>query len=210
MKSDTILVNNYEVCYNNFRIDRSGGFIIMEKDKRQKLNNLLLDLKNGDLDALDGIYELTNTAVFSIALSVVRNTEEAKDIMMSTYLRVREKINYFTPNTNGYAWILTMAKNLSINENKKISRSTPTDFQENEFIASTEEVNSDIPIFKIAKRVLNAEELTIVLLYTVNGYKHREIAEILNKPIGTILWSYNNSLKKIKKAIGGQICNYEK
>lgn len=177
----------------------------MEKDKRQKLNSLLLDLKAGDLDALDGIYELTNTAVFSIALSVVRNTEEAKDIMMSTFLRVREKINYFTPNTNGYAWILTMAKNLSINENKKISRAIPTDFQENEFIATSEQVNSDIPIFKIAKKILSAEELTIVLLHIVNGYKHREIAEIVDKPIGTVLWSYNNSLKKIKKAIGGQL-----
>jgi RNA polymerase sigma-70 factor (ECF subfamily) len=98
-----------------------------------------------------------------------------------------------------------MAKNLSINENKKISRSTPTDFQTNEFIAQSEQVDSDIPIFKIAKRILSAEELTIVLLHIVNGYKHREIAQIVNKPIGTVLWSYNNSLKKIKKYIGGQL-----
>ena len=83
----------------------------MEKEQRQQLNKLLLDLKNEDLDALDGIYNLTHTAVFSIALSVVHNNEEAKDLMMSTYLRIREKINYFTPNTNGYAWILTIAKN---------------------------------------------------------------------------------------------------
>ena len=177
----------------------------MEKEQRKQLNRLLLDLKNGDLNALDGIYKLTSTAVFSIALSVVHNNEEAKDLMMSTYLRLREKINYFTPNTNGYAFILTMARNLSINENKKISRSTPTDFQTNEFIAQSEQVDSDIPIFKIAKRVLSAEELTIVLLHIVNGYKHREIAEIVKKPIGTVLWSYNNSLKKIKKYIGGQL-----
>lgn len=175
----------------------------MDKSQKQQLNNLLLDLKSGNLDALDKIYELTNSAVFSVALSVVHNSEEAKDIMMSTYLRVREKINYYTPNTNGYAWVLTMAKNLSINENKKISRSTPTDFQENEFVATSQDVDCDIPVFKIAKRVLNAEELTIVLLYSVNGYKHREIAKILDKPLGTVLWSYNNSLKKIKKAIGG-------
>lgn len=179
----------------------------MEKDKKIQLNNLLLDLKCGDLNTLDEIYELTHTSVFSIALSVVQNTEEAKDIMMSTYLRVREKINYFTPNTNGYAWILTMARNLSINTNKKLSRSTPTDFQENEFIAQSKQVDSDIPVFKIAKKVLSAEELTIVLLYSVNGYKHREIAGIVGKPLGTVLWKYNNALKKIKKAIGG---NYEK
>ena len=176
----------------------------MEKSQKQQLNKLLIQLKRGDLNALDDIYEITNSAVFSIALSVVHNTEEAKDLMMSTYLRIREKINNFSEDTtNGYAWILTIAKNLSINENKKISRATPTDFQENDFIATSESVDCDIPVFKIAKRVLNAEELTIVLLYSVNGYKHREIAKILNKPLGTVLWSYNNSLKKIRKAIGG-------
>ena len=175
----------------------------MDKVKKQQLNNLLLELKNGNLNSLDGIYELTHTAVFSIALSVVHNDEDARDIMMSTYLRVREKINYFNNNTNGYAWILTMAKNLSINENKKLSRATATDFQENDFMATSEVVDCDIPIFKIAKRVLSAEELTIVLLHTVNGYKHREIAKIVDKPLGTVLWSYNNSLKKIKKSIGG-------
>jgi len=176
----------------------------MEKSQKLQLNNLLIQLKHGDLNALDEIYELTNSAVFSIALSVVHNSEDAKDLMMSTYLRVREKINNFSEDANnGYAWILTIAKNLSINENKKMSRSTPTDFQENDFIATSKSVDCDIPVFKIAKRVLNAEELTIVLLYSVNGYKHREIAKILNKPLGTVLWSYNNSLKKIKKAIGG-------
>ena len=134
----------------------------MEKKDRQQLNNLLLDLKSGYLNSLDKIYEITSSAVFSIALSVVHNQEEAKDIMMSTYLRVREKINYYTPNTNGYAWILTIAKNLSINENKKLSRSTPTDFQEQDFVATSKDVDCDIPIFKIAKRVLNAEEQYLV------------------------------------------------
>ena len=114
----------------------------MDKSQKQQLNTLLLDLKSGNLDALDKIYELTNSAVFSVALSVVHNSEEAKDIMMSTYLRVREKINYYTPNTNGYAWVLTMAKNLSINENKKINRSTPTDFQENEFVLARDMIIS--------------------------------------------------------------------
>ena len=56
-------------------------------------------------------------------------------------------------------------------------------------------------IEKIAKKILNSEELEIVLLYVVSGYKHREIAKILDKPLGTILWSYNNSIKKLKKAL---------
>ncbi len=170
---------------------------------KNRLNTALIHLQSGNRDALDEIYELTNKAVFSVCLSVVNNNEDAKDLMQSTYIIIQEKINYFKPNTNGYAWILTIARNLSINEHKKLSRATPTDFQENEFVATSEDVNNDIPVFKIAKRVLNPDELTIVLLHVVSGYKHREIAQIVNKPLGSVLWSYNNSLKKIKNFLEG-------
>ena len=170
---------------------------------KNKLNTALIQLQLGDKSALDVVYELTSKAVFSVCLSVVNNSEEAKDLMQTTYVSVQEKINYFKPNTNGYAWILTIARNLSINENKKLNRSTPTDFQENEFMATSEDVNNDIPIFKIAKRILNADELTIVMLHVVSGYKHREIAKLVNKPLGSVLWSYNNSLKKLKKFLEG-------
>lgn len=178
----------------------------MDKSTKEQLNSLLINLKDGDLNSLDTIYELTYKAVFSIALSVVHNSEDAKDIMMNTYIRIREKIHYYMPNTNAYAWILTMARNISINEHKKLTRTTAVDFSQFEF-AGDSNINDNIPVFKIAKRVLNADELTIVLLHIVSGYKHREIASIVNKPLGTVLWSYNNSLKKIKKYIGG---SYEK
>lgn len=179
---------------------REKLYSIMDKNR---LNTALIRLQLGDKNALDEIYELTNKAVFSVCLSIVNNNEDARDLMQSTYILVQEKINYFKAGTNGYAWILTIAKNLSINENKKLSRVSPTDFQENEFVASSEDVNNDIPVFKVAKRVLNADELTIVMLHIVSGYKHREIAQIVNRPLGSVLWSYNNSLKKLKKYIEG-------
>ena len=179
----------------------------MDKDSKQKLQYLLLELQNGNNDAMDEIYSLTQKAVYSMALSVVKNTEEAKDLMMNTYLKVIQKINYFTPFTNGYAWILTIAKNLSINESKKLNRASVTDFNEMEFVATTSDIDSDIPIFKLAKKYLNEIELQILLLHIVSGYKHREIARFLDKPLGTVLWTYNNSIKKLKKHLGGQ---YEK
>ena len=52
-----------------------------------------------------------------------------------------------------------------------------------------------------AKDHLNNFELQVVVLYAVYGYKHREIAKILNKPLGSILWTYNNSIKKLQKVL---------
>ena len=81
-----------------------------------------------------------------------------------------------------------------------------TDFNENEYLKPSYDDTKfdDMPIFRIAKEILNQEELEIVLLYVVSGYKHREIADMLDKPLGTILWTYNNSIKKLKKAVEGK------
>ena len=167
------------------------------------INPYLIELQNGNIDALASIYLLTKTQVFAICLSVLKDRALAEDAMQNTFIRVREKINYYKVGTNGYAWILTIARNLSINEYNKNAKVVSTDFGESEYLTpSIDETKSqDMSIFKIAKKILNSEELEIVLLYVVSGYKHREIAKILDKPLGTILWSYNNSIKKLKKAL---------
>ena len=41
----------------------------------------------------------------------------------------------------------------------------------------------------------------IVTLHVISGFKHREIADLLEKPIGTVLWTYNNALAKMKKEL---------
>ncbi len=169
-------------------------------DKRA-LNKALLSLQKNDLDALDTIYRLTHKSVFSVSLSVVQNYEEACDLTQQTYLKIKEKIHLYRPDTNAYAWILTITRNLSINENKKRVREVATDFDVTPFESETRDLQ--VPIFKIAKQILSPDELSIVLLYCVSGYKHREIAEILEKPLGTVLWSYRNALEKLKKNMGG-------
>ena len=58
--------------------------------------------------------------------------------------------------------------------------------------------NIDTPIIRLANEILDEEEFKIVMMYTVGEYKHREIAELLNLPLGTVTWKYKNSLNKIR------------
>lgn len=50
-------------------------------------------------------------------------------------------------------------------------------------------------------KVLSDGERQIVILHVVSGFKHREIAQMLDKPLGTVLWAYNNALAKLKKEL---------
>jgi RNA polymerase sigma-70 factor (ECF subfamily) len=167
------------------------------------INQYLIDMKSGNMEAFATVYLLTKNQVYSVCLSVLKDRGLAEDAMQSTYVRIREKINYYTIGSNGFAWVLTIARNISINIYNRNSRVQTTDFSENEYLNPTNDDTKleDMPIFNIAKRILNAEELEILTLYVVSGYKHREIAEMLDKPLGSVLWSYNNSIKKLKKEI---------
>ena len=49
---------------------------------------------------------------------------------------------------------------------------------------------------------LEGAELEVFLLHVIDELKHREIAKIMNKPLGTITWIYNNAVKKMKRKVG--------
>ena len=48
---------------------------------------------------------------------------------------------------------------------------------------------------------LDTEEREIVLLHIVSDMKFKTISEVVNKPLGTVLWIYQKALKKIKKSL---------
>lgn len=48
---------------------------------------------------------------------------------------------------------------------------------------------------------LSVEERQIVILHSVEGFKHREIAQILDLPLGTALSKYHRALSKLRKML---------
>ena len=57
------------------------------------------------------------------------------------------------------------------------------------------------PVTSAMNKVRNEDERQIVTLHAISGFKHREIADMLDKPLGTVVWSYNNALSKLKKEL---------
>ena len=53
-------------------------------------------------------------------------------------------------------------------------------------------------------KTLSGLELEVFILHVIDEFKHREIADILDKPIGTITWAYNNAVKKLRLKVGDE------
>ena len=169
---------------------------------KQELDQKMLRLQQGDETAFAEIYEETNRGVFAFVLSICRNYHTAEDIMQTTYIRLRTTISSYKAGANAFAWLYTIAKNLTLNEMAREKRETTASFDDDSSAYGSYKMNEEgSPITAVMNKVLNESERQIVTLHVISGFKHREIAEMIGKPIGTVLWAYNNALAKMKKEL---------
>ena len=164
-----------------------------------ELKELLIHIKNDELEYFDRFFELTKKPTFNLIYSYLRDSMDSEDILQETYLKFLRYKRKVKEDMNILAYLMQIAKSLSLNylkKNKRVEILEETDHLEDE----KEEIHNldDSPIVRKMRRVLNEKEFQIVILHVVNNMTHKEIAEFLNKPIGTITWAYNNAIKKVR------------
>lgn len=172
----------------------------------KKLEKAMFDLKNSDDSALAIIYQIMSKGVFTFVLPILNDYHLAEDITQQTFITIYEKKNQYELNTNARNWILTIAKNLALNELKKHKNETTIKSEEtsNNFQSYEMKLEFDTPTIDLAKQILDTSEFQILMMYLVGEYKHKEIANILNLPLGTVTWKYKNALDKLRKALKGK------
>lgn len=165
---------------------------------------LILRMAEGDNDAFQDLYEQTSGAVYGFALSILRNRQDAENIMHDAYIRVHRSAAAYKPKGKPMAWILTIVRNLCYTRLK--TGEICEDLSQYENIAQQDESDRTVDrmILQKALDILNFEERQIVVLHALTGMKHREIAELLDLPVGTVLSKYKRSLVKMRKELEGK------
>lgn len=163
---------------------------------------LVNKLQSGDMSVFDDLYYQTKDIVFYSILGILKDYSLSEDIMQDTYLKALSKIHSYKPTHSFKSWIVTIGKNLAINEFNRRKKEIRIDIQTEEmFLGQTESRSENQILIEQIFKVLNDTEREIVLLHVIGDLKHREIAKMLDKPLGTVTWSYKNSLEKLKKEL---------
>lgn len=170
----------------------------MNKD----LNKLAKILQCGEISVFDDIYYQTKNIVFYTIRSIIHDYSLSEDIMQETYLKALNKIHQYKRNQSFQAWLIMIARNLSINEYNRRKKEQLIDINKNEHLLGHVEDNSEkeVLINQLLKHLDNKER-DVVVLKTIGDLKHREIALILNIPISTSLWIYQKAMKKLKTEV---------
>lgn len=165
------------------------------------LDKYIKKLINGDASAFDEIYNQTRKSVYYAALAVLRDKALAEDVMQTTYMRVLKSIQSYTLGTNASAWIIKIAKNEALNIRKLRMREQPVNEYENLTLFGVSEQDTYGELTDLAKRLLADDEFLILMLVNACGYKRKEIGQMLDMPIPTVTWKYQNALLKLRNAL---------
>ena len=152
-------------------------------------------------------------AAHNLAKWLLRNEEDAKDVVQEAYLRAFKSFAGFH-GSNGRAWLLTIVRNTSyMLLNKKHAVDLTTTFDE-EMHASDHESVSPATILEKAENAeligkaineLPAEFREILTLRHQEGLSYKEIADIAQIPPGTVMSRLARARGKLKEYLAARI-----
>ncbi len=153
------------------------------------------------------------TSVLKVfAYHLTQNFDDARDLYQETAYRAIKNKEKFSPGTNFKAWLMTIMKNIFINDyRKKVRHNTLVDTTENLYFINSgsdtieNEGGSNIMMQELIKMVDSLEDgLRIPFLMHYQGYKYQEIADYLDLPLGTVKSRIFFARKELKAQIAQQ------
>lgn len=163
----------------------------------------IAEIAGGDREALACLYEKTHAAIYGFALSILKNVQDAEDVLQEAYIQIWRSAGSYTPEGKPLAWIFTITRNLARMRLREQSRTVlvaPEDWQD-VFADKTQADRTDGLMLGSLLGDLEDEDRQIVMLHAVAGLKHREIADLLGLKLSTVLSRYNRALKKLRNVL---------
>jgi RNA polymerase sigma-70 factor, ECF subfamily len=152
---------------------------------------LVAGARRGDAAAFELLVRRYTRPAFAIALAVVKEQADAEDVCQDAFIRALERIDDCDPARFG-AWLLRIVRNrahsvrryLGVREASALdavplASSTPGPARETERAMLRDDLMSALSELKEVQR-------QVVLLHDLEGWKHREIGELLELPEGTV------------------------
>jgi RNA polymerase sigma-70 factor (ECF subfamily) len=169
----------------------------------------------GDLSAFEPLVEKYRQRVWRLAYNVLRDREEAWDVAQDAFIRAYQALPSFRGQSAFYTWLFRIVMNLAADRARQraargrafgTERVPEEDWERfmadhdaspDRAAAQTEDRE------RIVKALdsLSDDHRTIIMLSDVEGLSYREIAEVLDVPIGTVMSRLHNARKRLRGAL---------
>lgn len=170
---------------------------------------LVEQAKRGDKEAFGYLVEKYEKKIFSLALRICGQREEAEDLAQEIFLKVYQKLNTYQGEAAFSTWLYRVAANTCFDRLRQLKRemSIQKEFNEREFYKKAlnpeEEFLNRQEILNIEKALQTLpEDLRLVLLLREQyGLRYEEIAKALSLNLGTVKNRIFRAREKLRKLL---------
>lgn len=191
----------------------SANNSVTQETKQDFLVDLLDAIKGKDRDALATFYDATVYRILSLAIRITKQEVIAEEVVSDVYLQVWQQADNYSPNRGTViAWLCILCRSRALDalrKDRKPYRNTadimmvglsepkePTD------ILQAVEQGSNI---HNALLRLTEEQRQLIGLAYFRGYSHREIAEFMSMPMGTVKTHLHRAIFKLKEMMSSGV-----
>jgi RNA polymerase sigma-70 factor (ECF subfamily) len=163
---------------------------------------ILEEVQGGNKEAYEVIVKRYMQSAYYIALGFVHNQQDALDVSQDAFIKAFRKIRMFDTSKPFFPWFYRLLRNLCIDHLKRKQRlkEIPLD---NIPVLSAEREDRELreTLWKGIEE-LPFEQREVVILRYFRQFSYAEIAELIGKPLGTVMSSLFYAKKKLKGIVG--------
>lgn len=160
-------------------------------------------IRAGDSEGLRRIYDAYGDRIYRLFLAKLKHRQDAEDLTSDFFLKLWELAGTHRDGTAHKSWMMTIARNMAIDYIRRKSHEIPDEDigQQDaltEYTTAEDTVLDEMHTQQILAH-LKEEEREIVQMHLAAGLTFREIAQILERPLGTVAWKYRTAIGKLQR-----------
>jgi RNA polymerase sigma-70 factor (ECF subfamily) len=174
----------------------------------QKNKNIASQLRRGDVRAFDELYGLYSQRLYGFAFSMLKNKEDAKEVVQETFLKLWNKKQEINTSHSLKAFLFSIAYNITVDLFRERAKDADFLSQLKNHLSQESNKTDELLIFnELNERLSNLvaelpeQRKKIYLMSREEGLGHKEIAEKLGIAVKTVENQINLTLKYIRKNI---------
>ena len=173
----------------------------MLKSNELLIHEIFMLIREGNRDGVEMLYKHHYNKMYGVAFSILKNEQASQDVVHNVIYKLMKIEPKRLPLSSELSWLYTVTKNEAL----QALRSEKPTASIDEIVLVSEDISInnfvDMEAYYSMIKGLNEEQKQIVTLKVIGGFTHKEIAKMLGKPIGTVQWIFNTSIKKLKAVL---------
>ena len=186
----------------------------MSQLTKEEVKTRVEQAQKGDRKAFGELVRFYQRRVFYVSFHMTHNKSDAEDLVQEAFLRAYRGLKTFDFKCDFFTWLYRITVNVTLNHLRKSKRQPTVSMSDDALprklerrVAEGADPREQAEVRQLFERVLKgiddlSPELRITLvLFSLHGLSHREVAKILSCPEGTVAWRISEARNQLRRAL---------